>query len=135
MINAITYQQYFWCHLVFAEYREIIKFTKPAPIDEQQNKKEKKQKEGGKKKAKGSQGGDGGKADENISKGVEDMKVNWDILRKKKLFFFWYKVILFREFWYFHIFLSLKTNYRQVQDRDHTKLVLHTEVKQYCVLT
>lgn len=55
------------------EYKEIIKFTKPAPIDEQQTKKEKKQKEGGKKKGKGKEGGDSA---ESVAKGVEDMDVN-----------------------------------------------------------
>ncbi|XP_071960629.1 serine--tRNA ligase, cytoplasmic-like isoform X2 [Antedon mediterranea] len=45
--------------------KELIKFTKPAPIEEQQGKKQKKQKEGGKKKGK----------TEDVSAKVEDMKL------------------------------------------------------------
>lgn len=49
---------------------EIIKFVKPAPIDQEMSKKSKKQ-EGGKKKK---QGGGGG--DQNLPDAIENMSVN-----------------------------------------------------------
>ena len=49
--------------IFFSAYQEMIKFVKPAPIEEQQAKKEKK-KGGGKK-------GKGGKGD--VAQGVENM--------------------------------------------------------------
>uniref|UniRef100_A0A3Q4HGR4 serine--tRNA ligase n=1 Tax=Neolamprologus brichardi TaxID=32507 RepID=A0A3Q4HGR4_NEOBR len=50
---------------------EIIKFVKPAPIDQEMSKKSKKQQEGGKKKK---QGGGGG--DQNLPDAIENMSVN-----------------------------------------------------------
>lgn len=51
---------------------EIIKFVKPAPIDQEMSKKSKKQQEGGKKKKE--QGGGGG--DQNLPDAIENMSVN-----------------------------------------------------------
>lgn len=51
---------------------EIIKFVKPAPIDQEMSKKSKKQQEGGKKKKE--QGGGG--ADQNLPDAIENMSVN-----------------------------------------------------------
>lgn len=48
---------------------EIIKFVKPAPIDQEMSKKAKKQQEGGKKKKQG--GGD-----QNLPNSMENMSVN-----------------------------------------------------------
>lgn len=48
---------------------EIIKFVKPAPIDQEMSKKAKKQQDGGKKKKQG--GGD-----QNLSNTMETMSVN-----------------------------------------------------------
>ncbi|XP_071483184.1 serine--tRNA ligase, cytoplasmic-like [Diadema antillarum] len=57
--------------------RELIKFTKAAPIDEQQTKKEKKQKEGGKKKAKGGkEAADGATPEDNVTKAMAGVKVD-----------------------------------------------------------
>lgn len=50
---------------------EIIKFVKPAPIDQEMSKKAKKQQEGGGKKKK--QGGGG---DQNLPNAMETMSVN-----------------------------------------------------------
>lgn len=50
---------------------EIIKFVKPAPIDQEMSKKSKKQQEGGGKKKK--QGGGG---DQNLPNSMESMSVN-----------------------------------------------------------
>lgn len=47
---------------------EIIKFVKPAPIDQEISKKSKKQQEGGKKKKQG--------GDQNLPKAMENMSVN-----------------------------------------------------------
>ena len=50
--------------LILSAYQEMIKFVKPAPIEEQQAKKDKKKGGGGKK-------GKGGKGD--VAQGVENM--------------------------------------------------------------
>lgn len=47
---------------------EIIKFVKPAPIDQEMSKKSKKQQEGGKKKKQG--------GDQNLPNAMESMSVN-----------------------------------------------------------
>ena len=39
-------------HVLPTAYKEVIKFVKPAPVDELQTKKDKKQKDAGKKKTK-----------------------------------------------------------------------------------
>ncbi|XP_026010385.1 serine--tRNA ligase, cytoplasmic [Astatotilapia calliptera] len=50
---------------------EIIKFVKPAPIDQEMSKKSKKQQEGGNKKKQG-----GGSGDQNLPDAIENMSVN-----------------------------------------------------------
>lgn len=58
-------------NFLFTEWKEKIPFVKPAPIDIEETKKQKKQKGGQKKKEKGG----AAKCAGDISKGVEDIKV------------------------------------------------------------